>query len=112
MGSGTNDVVIFTSIMFFLVGLGVLAPMSQGGLNVRIDQSSTLTVFENINQSSITNAPDIFGGTGSIWAMLANIFIALFWTFSWFPWWLQLFHIGLRVILIYLLIRLFRSGAG
>ncbi|MCX6654508.1 MAG: hypothetical protein NTY03_05225 [Candidatus Bathyarchaeota archaeon] len=112
MGSGgTNDVVIFSSIMFFLVTLGFFAPLIQSGTNTAVETPNGLDVTL-INVTGITDLSNVTDVTFSFWGVLGGIFTSLFLWFSWFPLWLTIIHIGLRLILLLIIYRLIRSGAG
>jgi hypothetical protein len=112
MGNGgTNDVVILMSIMFFLIGLGAIAPIIQTGSNQIVTQSTGVQV-SLINVSGIADIGNVNDVSLGFWAIASSIFQALFLWFGWFPWWLTLIHVVLRIVLVVILYRLFRSGAG
>jgi membrane protein insertase Oxa1/YidC/SpoIIIJ len=111
MGSGgTNDVVILMSILIFLVGLAFLSPLIQEATNQQYGTTNT-DLYINTTLSS-TDVPGPITWYTSSWGTFTNLFKAILWYFDWFPRWLTIFHIVIRFILVLVLYRLARSGAG
>ena len=58
--------------------------------------------------TQVTDADWYSGGIN----ILTSVGIALFWVFDWFPWYMTLVHIVIRLIGGVLVYRLIRSGGG
>ena len=97
MGSGSNDVAIIGGILFSMLIVALVIPAIQ----LEFGEDSTAFDIDNAVEE-IDSATDI---PGSLWSMFITIY-------SFFPVWLTLLHVALKIILAILIYRLIRSGGG
>lgn len=102
-----NDVTILASIMGILLCMGILMPfvyeMVQP-LGAENFPDYTYREDDNFLDSSV---PDF----GDLWGFTRNIGTSFFWYWSWMPAWLISIHVLLRVVGLFIIIRLVR-GTG
>lgn len=106
-----SDVVILSTILVFLVGLGLISPLIQEGTNTQVTDQDMDIFITNYTQAE-GNVPTPASWTIAGWSIVTNIFIAIFWAFTWMPAWLIAFHVILRFVLVVIAYRMIRSGAG
>lgn len=102
-----NDVTILASILGILVLMGLLVPLAAEMVGVNVDEG------KGIGDTNTTGAlEDIGWGTlFSSGSVIVSLIKALFWSYDWFPAWLIILHILVRIIAIFIVVRLAR-GTG
>ncbi len=98
-----SDVSILFGILLFLILLGIFLPQMQDALGPKVS-----TIRENITALDPESGGNWISSSSNAFV---GIMTALFWTFNWFPIWLQALHIVIRIIAIFIGVRLFR-GTG
>jgi hypothetical protein len=112
MSGGTNDTKILLGIIFFLALVTIVLIPLKDALRVQnyyVDASSTLTKnYYNVTDVNETKVTDTSWATFNIGSFLFSLLV---W-FNGFPIWFNLLFLILRIGIVWLLIRLFRSGGG
>jgi len=102
MASG-NDVAILASILGILVVMGIVMPWVYDLISVGGEEYPNPTLDED----AFATEPDF----GDLWTTTKSILTSFFWVYSWFPAWLTSLHLLMRVVGIFIIIRLVR-GTG
>jgi hypothetical protein len=115
---GTNDMVILLAILFFFIMLSVVSPilLSLGtGSPESLPAQQSLINISNKSADYVPSGGIVgfgFGLAGGVTGALKALFTAVFWQFDWEPFWMVFLHWCVRIIAIFILYRLIRSGAG
>ena len=96
-----NDVTIIGGIIFTMLIVAFLIPFIQDEFGETVTENTIDTVIleENIEDMGI-------------WDLKDSLFSMFIFTYSFFPLWLKILHWAIRIILLLLILRQIRSGAG
>ena len=96
-----NDVTIIGGIIFTMLIVAFLIPFIQDEFGETVTENTIDTVIleEDIEDMGI-------------WDLKDSLFSMFIFTYPFFPLWLKILHWAIRIILLLLILRQIRSGAG
>lgn len=114
MSGGTNDTQIILGLVLFMILTSFVSTMLQSALNIETTELNVPNYYANgtavgTSYSEILTAGTVSPGIGNV---LQSIMSFITGVYSWYPLWLNLISIALRLVVVFIIYRALRSGSG
>lgn len=97
-----GDIGIIAGILTIMFLLAFIIPFIQDAFNISGSTISTDNIESGI-EGSLGDSTDV--STLTAFSVVKSLVVMFFWTYSFLPLWVQLFHLIMRIVLLLLLIK-------